>query len=137
MWPPPPPLSCSPCTAPATTSSRIDSSHHGASSAQVRGKTEPSHRPLSFPSNSKPSRALNHRQSDLQETPVCQPCPSAVEVSRRIILVGPQLLIFGSKNRKLLKMDSFLSFHIYLENWQIIEFGGGNGKFLEMLKLQS
>ena len=47
--------------APATISSRTDSGRHGASPAQVRGKTEPPHRPLSFPPNSKPSRAINHR----------------------------------------------------------------------------
>ena len=72
-------------------------SRHGVSPALVRGKTEPSHHSLSFPPNFKPSRALNHRQSDLQEASVCQPCPSAMEVSRGIIFVGPQLLIFGRK----------------------------------------
>jgi hypothetical protein len=63
----------------------------------TRGKTKPSQRSLSFPPNFKPSRALNHRQSDLQEAPVCQPCPPAMEISRGIIFVGPQLLIFGVK----------------------------------------
>ena len=42
-----------------------------------------------------------------------------MEVSREIILVGPQLLIFGSKNRELLEIDSFLPSHIYLGSWQI------------------
>ena len=65
------------------------------------------HRPLSFPPNFKPSRALNHQLSDLQEAPICQPCPRAMEVFREIIFVGPQLLIFGSKNKELLKIDSF------------------------------
>ena len=32
-----------------------------------------------------------------------------MEVSREIILVGPQLLIFESKNRKLLEIDSFFA----------------------------
>ena len=40
--------------------------------------------PLSFFPNFKPSRALNHLQSDLQEVPIR-------EVSRGIIFVGPQL----------------------------------------------
>ena len=62
----------------AATSSHTDSGRHGASPAQVRDKTEPSHHPLFFPPNSKTSRALNHRQSNLQETPVCQPCPPAI-----------------------------------------------------------
>ena len=31
-----------------------------------------------------------------------------MEVSRGIILVGPQLLIFWSKNRELLEIESFL-----------------------------
>ena len=75
-------------TAPAATSSRMDSGLQGASPAQVRGKMEPSRHPLSFPSNSKTSRALNHRQSDLQEAPICQLCPLAMEVSRGIILVA-------------------------------------------------
>ena len=43
--------------------------------------------PLSFFPNFKPSRALKHLQSDLQEAPIR-------EVSRGIIFVGPQLLIF-------------------------------------------
>jgi len=85
----PPLLACPSWTAPAATSFRTDSDRHGASPAQVRGKTESSRRPLSFPPNFKPSRALNHRQSDLQEAPVCQPCPPAMEVSHGIILVGP------------------------------------------------
>ena len=46
-----------------------------------------------------------------------------MEVSREIILVGPQLLIFGSKNRKLLEIDSFLPSHIYLGSWQTTSFG--------------
>ena len=94
MWLPPLPLPCLPWKAPAATSSCTDFNCHGASPAQVRGKTESSRRPLSFPPNSKTSCALNHQQSNLQEAPVCQPCPPAMEVSRGIILVGPQLLIF-------------------------------------------
>ena len=46
-----------------------------------------------------------------------------MEVSRGIILVGPQLLIFWSKNRELLEIDSFLPSHIYLGSWQTINFG--------------
>ena len=87
----------------------LDSGHHGASPVQVRGKTEPSHRPLSFPPNFKTSRALNHRQSDLQEALVCQPCPPAMEVSCEIILVVPPLLIFRNKNEELLEIDSFFA----------------------------
>ena len=90
---------------------------HDASPAQVRGKTESPRRHLSFLPNSKTSRALNHRQYDMQGAPVRQPCPLAVEVSREIILVGPQLLIFWSKNKELLEMDSFLSLHTYLGSW--------------------
>ena len=86
-------------------------------------KTEPSCCPLSFLPNSKTSRALNHWQSNLQEAPVCQPCPPAMKISRGIILVGPQLLIFWSKNRELLEIDSFLPSHIYLGSWQTINFG--------------
>ena len=94
-----------PWTAPVATSFRTDSSRHSASPAQVRGKTEPSRRPLSFPPNYKSPHALNHQQSNLQEAPVCQPCPPVMEVSREIILVGPQLLIFGSRNRKLFFLE--------------------------------
>ena len=85
----------------------LDSGRHGASPVQVRGKTEPSHRPLSFPPNFKTSRALNHRQSDFQEALVCQPYPPAIEISRGILLVGPQLLIFRSKNRELLEIENY------------------------------
>jgi len=70
---------------------------YDASPTQVRDKTETPRRPLSFSPNFKSSRALNHRQSDLQEAPACQPCPPAMEISRGIIFVGPQLLIFGVK----------------------------------------
>ena len=107
-------VGCPSWTVPAATSSRTDSRRHGVSPAQVRGKMEPSRRPLSFPPNFKTSRALNHRQSDLQGAPICQACPSAMEVSREIILVGPQFLIFWSKNRKLLEIDSFLPPYTYL-----------------------
>lgn len=44
------------------------------------------------------------------------------ESSREIIVVGPQLLIFEDKNRKLLEMDSFLPSHTYLESCQTIKF---------------
>ena len=94
---PPPPLANPSWTASVAVSSRTDSSRHGASPGQVRGKTESSYRSLSFSPIFKPSRALNHRQFDLQEGSVRQPCPSAMEVSRGIIFVGPQLLIFGRK----------------------------------------
>jgi len=97
-------LAYPPWTAPAATSFRTDSSRHGTLQAQVRGKMEPSHHSLSFPPNFKPSRALNHRQSDLQEASVCQPCPPAMEVSCGIIFVGPHL-------------------HTYLESWQTTTFG--------------
>ena len=76
------------------SSSRSDSGRHGASPAQVRGKTELSRCPLSFLPNFKPSRALNHWQSDLQEASACHPCLPAMKLSREIIFVGPQLLIF-------------------------------------------
>ena len=45
-----------------------------------------------------------------------------MEVSREIILVGPQLFIFGSKNGKLMEMESFLPSHTYLGSWQTISF---------------
>ena len=41
-----------------------DSGHHDASLVQVRDKTEPSRRSLSFSPNFKLSHALNHRQFD-------------------------------------------------------------------------
>ena len=44
------------------------------------------------------------------------------ESSREIIVVGPQLLIFEDKNRKLLEMDSFLPSHTYLGSCQTIKF---------------
>jgi hypothetical protein len=37
--------------------------------------------------------------------------------------VGPQFYIIGSKNGKLLEMDSFLPPHTYLGSWQITRFG--------------
>ena len=46
-----------------------------------------------------------------------------MEVSREIILVGPQHLIFGSKNRELLEIDSFLPPYTYLGSWQTTRFG--------------
>jgi len=76
MWPPPPPLAYPPWTSPAATSSRTDSSYHGASPAQVRDKTEFSRRSLSFPPNFKPSHALNYWLSNLQES-FCLPAMSA------------------------------------------------------------
>jgi len=36
--------------------------------------------------------------------------------------VGPQLLIFGSKNEELLEMNSLLPPHSYLESWQTTNF---------------
>ena len=54
-----------------------------------------------------------------------------MEVSREIILVGPQLLIFESKNRKLLEIDSFLPPYTYLGSWQTTSFGK---KILETLE---
>ena len=112
-----------PWTALVATSFRTDSSRHGASPAQVRGKTQPSHRSLSFLKNFKPSRALNHRQSDLQEASVCQPCPPAMEVSRGIILVGPQFLIFWRKIGNYWRWTLFFAFSYYLRSWQSITFG--------------
>ena len=56
-----------------------------------------------------------------------------MEVSREIILVGPQHLIFGSKNRELLEIDSFLPPYIYLGSWQTINFGEKILELLEML----
>ena len=53
-----------------------------------------------------------------------------MEVSRGIILVGPQLLIFWSKNRELLEIDSFLPPYTYLGSWQTTSFGE---KILETL----
>ena len=44
------------------------------------------------------------------------------ESSWEIIVVGPQLLIFEDKNRKLLEMDSFLPSHTYLGSCQTIKF---------------
>ena len=44
------------------------------------------------------------------------------ESSREIIVVGPQLLVFEDKNRKLLEIDSFLPSHTYLESCQTIKF---------------
>jgi hypothetical protein len=44
--------------------------------------------------------------------------PSSVAFSREIILVGPQLLIFWSKNGELLEMNSFFPPHAYLGSWQ-------------------
>ena len=38
-----------------------------------------------------------------------------MEVSRGIILVGPQLLIFGSKNRELLEIIFFFSPYLFGE----------------------
>ena len=49
-----------------------------------------------------------------------------MEVSREIILMGPQLLIFWSKNRKLLEIDSFLPPYTYLGSWQTTSFGEKN-----------
>ena len=69
--------------------------YHDASLVQIRGKTEPPRRPLSFPSNFKLSCALNRRQSDLQEASVHQPYLPAMEVSRGINLVGPDFLFLG------------------------------------------
>ena len=80
----------------------------------VRGKMEPPHHALYVAPNSKPSRPLNRRQSDLQETSIYQPCPPTMEVLVELLLWGPQLLIFWNKNRKLLEMDTFLSSHTYL-----------------------
>ena len=94
-----------------------------AATAGARGKTEPSRRSLCFLSNSKPSRALNHRQSELQEAPVRQPYPPTMKISRGINLVRPQLLYFGSNNRELLEVDFFLPPYIYLGRWQITSFG--------------
>ena len=46
---------------PPGCSSLRDSSYCDASLVQVRDKMKPSHHPLSFPSNTKSSHALNHR----------------------------------------------------------------------------
>ena len=135
-WPAPPACPLSPLIGHATRLGTLfsfsihddvldntDSGHHGASPAQVRGKTEPPHHPLSFSPNSKPSRALNRRQSKLQEAPVRQPYPPTMKISRGINLVRPQLLYFGSNNRELLEVDFFLPPYIYLGRWQITSFG--------------
>ena len=80
---------------------------HDASPAQVRGKTESPRRHLSFLPNSKTSRALNHRQSDLQEAPICQPCPPAMEFPVELSLWGHNFSFLGSKNREVLEIDFF------------------------------
>jgi hypothetical protein len=54
-----------------------------------------------------------------------------MKVFRGIILMGPQLLIFRIKNRKLLETNSFLPSHTYLGSWQTISFGE---KILETLE---
>ena len=79
---------------PPQHSSRQDFDCYDASPTQIRCKTESPRRPLSFPPNLKSSHALNRRQSDLQEASIRQPCPPAMDVSREINPVGPQLLIF-------------------------------------------
>jgi len=53
-----------------------------------------------------------------------------MKVSREIILVGPQLFIFWSKNRKLLEIDFFFSSNTYLRIWQTTSF---EEKILETL----
>jgi len=68
---------------------------------------EPPRRPLSFPPNFKPSRALNHQQSDLQEAPICQPCPPAMEFPVELSLWGHNFSFLGSKNREVLEIDFF------------------------------
>jgi hypothetical protein len=93
----------------AVTSSCTDSSHYGASLAQLKDKTEPPRCHLCFSPNFKLSHALNHRQSDLQETLVRHLWKFA-----GINLVGPQLFIFRNKSGELLEMDSFLSSYKYL-----------------------
>ena len=54
LWPLPPLLVYLSWSASAATFSRTDSNRHGASPAQVRGKTEPSHRFLFSPQISSP-----------------------------------------------------------------------------------
>ena len=108
---------------PPQHSSRQDFDCYDASPTQIRCKTESPRRPLSFPPNLKSSHALNHRQSDLQEAFIRQPCPPAMDVSREINPVGPQVLIFLSNNRKLLEMNFSLPSYTYLGSWQIISLG--------------
>jgi len=50
------------------TSFGNDSGRYGASPVQIRDKIELPRCPLCFLPNFKPFRALNYRQSDLQET---------------------------------------------------------------------
>ena len=79
---------------------------------------EPPRRHLSFPPNFKPSRALNHQQSDLQEAPICQPCPPAMEFRVELSLWGHNFSFLGRKNREVLEIDFFLPPHTYLGSWQ-------------------
>ena len=51
-------------------------------------------------------------------------------VSRGIMIVGSQLLIFRSENEELLEIDFFFPLHIYLGSWQTINF---EEKILETL----